>query len=103
MNIEAVAPDESAATVRLGETSGPVFLPGASFRIPRADGGSILVRFSAPEERRWGLPSFRITRVRGARVLEFNPFGSYTPLAGSSLSARSETFTFLMSLEDRGS
>ena len=103
VRIEAVAPDESAAVASIGEASGPVFLPGASFRIPRADGGWIVLRFSALEDRAWGLPSFRLTRTRGARVLEVNPFGSYAPTAGNALSGREETFGLLLNLEDRNS
>ena len=50
VRIEAVAPDESAASLSLGEATGPLLLPCASIRVPRADGGSIILRFSAPEE-----------------------------------------------------
>jgi hypothetical protein len=98
--VEAKAPDESVSSTTLSENSGGVLLPGSYHRIRRDDGGWIVVRFAPREGRKWGLPSFRVTRAGGRRFLEMNPFGSYAPMPSAALSGRKETFTLLLGLED---
>jgi hypothetical protein len=100
VTVESASPDESPASVVLAEGSGWVLMPGASHRIRRSDGGWIVLRYSSPGGRRWGVPFFRVARIRGGRILEVNPFGSYAPVPGAELSGRRETFTLLLGLED---
>lgn len=100
VTVEVSAPDESAASVDLNEDTGGIILPGATHRIRRADGGWIRLMYATPDSRRWGLPFFRVTRLRGARILEMNPFGSYMPMPGTALSGRRERFSLLLGLED---
>ena len=97
--MEVSAPDGSCSSVEVSEGSGCVFAPGAWHRIRRPDGGWIVLQFSSPG-RTWGLPSFRVARVRGGRILEANPFGSYTPVPGSVLGGRCARFSFRLGLED---
>ncbi|HEY9593160.1 MAG TPA: hypothetical protein VHE79_01690, partial [Spirochaetia bacterium] len=98
--VEVTAPDDSASTLTVTAESGPVTWAGASFRVRRADGGWVVLRFGTADTRRWGLASFRVTRIRGERVLEANPFGSYSAIPGSSLSGRRESFSLLLGVED---
>jgi len=100
VTVEVSAPDESAASVDLTEAAGGIMLPGAAHRIRRADGGWVRLMYASPDGRRWGLPFFRVTRLRGARIVEINPFGSYMPTPGSALSGRRESFSLLLGLED---
>jgi hypothetical protein len=97
--IEVTAPDESTACVTLTEESGAVGLPGAIYRVKRADGGWIVLRFGTVDTKRWGFAFFRVVKVRGVRILEANPFGSYTPMPGAGLSGQRESFTLLLGLE----
>jgi hypothetical protein len=98
--IEVTAPDESAAMLTLSEESGPVGIPGAVYRIKRADGGWAVLRFGTVDTRRWGFACFRVRKTRAGRILEANPFGSYTPAPGATLSARHESFSLLLGLDD---
>jgi len=93
--IEVFAPDGSASSVEVSEGSGSVLAAGAEHRVRRADGGWIVLRFFTPAGRSWGLPSFRVVRARRERVLEVNPFGSYTPVPSRALAGRA---SFRMSL-----
>ncbi|MGA2381106.1 MAG: hypothetical protein ABSG85_17560, partial [Spirochaetia bacterium] len=98
--IEVSAPDGSTSSVEVTEETGSAFAPGALHRIRRVDGGWIILQFAAPGGPAWGLPSFRVTRSRGTRVLEANPFGSYVPQPGPSLSGRHACFSLRLGLED---
>jgi hypothetical protein len=98
--IEVSAPDGSTSSVEVTEETGSAFAPGALHRIRRVDGGWIILQFAAPGGPAWGLPSFRVTRSRGTRVLEANPFGSYVPQPGPSLSGRRARFSLRLGLED---
>jgi hypothetical protein len=100
ITVEAIAPDESAASVTLAEDSGWVLLPGAAHRIGRAGGGCILLRFSPHDGRRWGIPFFRVVRAQGRRYLEMNPFGSYAPVPSDVLGGRRESFSLLLGLDN---
>jgi hypothetical protein len=100
VTVGVTAPDESEASIVVGEESGGVFLPGATHRIKRADGGWIRLTYDSPNGLRWGLPFFRVTRLRNVRMLEVNPFGSFTPMPGAALSGLRETFTLQLGLED---
>ena len=100
VTVESAAPDESPASVLLAEGSDWVLMPGATHRVRRGDGGWIVLRYSSPRGRRWGVPFFRVARTRGARTLEVNPFGSYAPVPGTELSGRAQSFTLLLGLED---
>jgi len=100
ITLEARAPDESVSTATLSEGGGPVFLPGSNLRIRRDDGGWTVVRFAPREGRKWGLPSFRVARAGGTRLLWMNPFGSYAPVPSAAMSGRKETFSLLVGLED---
>ena len=100
VTVEAKAPDESVSSAVLSEDGGAVLLPGSNHRIRRDDGGWIVVRFAPREGRKWGLPSFRVTRAGGQRTLWMNPFGSYSPMPSAALSGRKETFSILLGLED---
>ena len=93
--IEVFAPDGSTSSVEVSERSGSVLAAGAEHRVRRADGGWIVLRFSPPNGRSWGLPSFRVVRARRERVLEVNPFGSYMPVPARALAGRA---SFRMSL-----
>ncbi len=97
--IEVSAPDGSSSSVEVSRESGSIFVPGASHRIRRPDGGWIVLQFSCAG-RTWGVPSFRVKRGRGGRVLEINPFGSYSPVPASALGGRSARFSFSLGLED---
>ena len=97
--IEVSAPDGSSSSVEVSEKSGTVFAPGAWHRIRRPDGGWIVLQFSSAGHT-WGLPSFRVARARGGRILEMNPFGSYLPAPGSLLSGRCARFSLSLGLED---
>ncbi len=97
--VEVTAPDGSSSSVEVSERSGNIFAPGALHRIRRPDGGWIVLQFSSPA-RTWGLPAFRVVRVRGGRMLEINPFGSYAPVPGSTLGGRCAHFSFRLGLED---
>ncbi len=98
--IEVAAPDGSASSVEVTEEAGGMLIPGAVHRIRRADGGWIRLQFATQEGRRWGLPSFRVTRTKAGRILEANPFGSYSPVPGPCLSGRREAFCLHIGLED---
>jgi hypothetical protein len=98
--VEARAPDESVSSTVLSEDGGGALLPGSIHRIRRDDGGWIIIRFAPREGKKWGLPSFRVVRVGGRRLLEMNPFGSYAPMPSAALSGRREAFSLLMGLED---
>ena len=98
--IEVAAPDGSTSSVDVSEETGSLFAPGAQHRIRREDGGWIVLHFAAPGGPAWGLPSFRVARSRGARVLEANPFGSFTPQPGRTVSGRHARFSLLLGLED---
>ena len=98
--IEVAAPDGSTSSVTVSEETGSVFAPGAQHRIRREDGGWIVLYFAAPGGSAWGLPSFRIGRNRGARVLEANPFGSFTPQPGRTVSGKHACFVLRLGLED---
>jgi hypothetical protein len=100
VTVESAAPDESPASIVLAEGSDWVLMPGAAHRVRRSDGGWIVLRYSSPGGRRWGVPFFRVARARGGRTLEVNPFGSHAPVPGGELSGRVETFTLLLGLED---
>jgi hypothetical protein len=100
VTVEARAPDESVSSAVLSENGGAVLLPGSNHRVRRDDGGWIVVRFAPREGRKWGLPSFRVTRAGGQRTLWMNPFGSYSPMPSATLSGRKETFSILLGLED---
>lgn len=100
ITLQASAPDGSAATITLAEKSGWVLLPGAVHRITRADGGCILLQFSPHDGKRWGIPFFRVVKVRGGRFLEMNPFGSYAPVPAAVLGGKRETFSLLLGLDD---
>jgi len=97
--IEISAPDGSSSSVEVSQESGNVFAPGAGYRIRRPDGGWIVLQFSSPG-RTWGLPSFRVARARGGRILEINPFGSYTPVPGAVLGGQCARFSLRLGLED---
>jgi hypothetical protein len=97
--MEISAPDGSCSSVEVSERCGNVFAPGAWHRIRRPDGGWVVLQFSSPG-RAWGLPSFRVARARGGRILEINPFGSYLPVPGSVLAGRRARFSFCLGLED---
>jgi hypothetical protein len=98
--VEIAAPDGSTSSVTVSEKTGSVFAPGAHHRIRRGDGGWVVLHFASPGETAWGLPSFCVTRSRGARILECNPFGSSTPQAASSVSGRNASFSLRLGLED---
>jgi hypothetical protein len=98
--IEISAPDGSTSSVEVSEETGSVLAPGALHRIRRVDGGWIVLQFASAERTAWGLPSFRVTRARGARVLEANPFGSNTAQPGPALSGRHASFSLRLGLED---
>jgi hypothetical protein len=98
--IEVAAPDGSTSSAAVSEQTGSVFLPGAEHRVRREDGGWVVLHGASPGGSAWGLPSFSVTRIRGARVLECNPFGSCTPQPGSSVSGRDACFTVRIGLED---
>ena len=98
--IEIAAPDGSTSSVEVSEETGSLFAPGAQHRIRRGDGGWIVLHFSTPGGSAWGLPSFSVTRNRGTRVLEANPFGSFTPQPGRTVSGRHECFSLRLGLED---
>jgi hypothetical protein len=98
--IEVSAPDGSTSSVEISEATGSVLAPGALHRIRRVDGGWVALQFGSPSVPAWGLPSFRVTRVRGTRILEANPFGSYTPQPGASVSGRHARFSLRLGLED---
>jgi hypothetical protein len=98
--LEASAPDGSASSVEVSERTGSACAPGALHRIRRVDGGWIVLHFGSHGGPSWGLPSFRVVRARGARILEANPFGSYAPQPGSSLSGRHARFSLRLGLED---
>jgi hypothetical protein len=100
VTLEAIAPDESAASITLSEKSGWVLLPGAVHRMARADGGWIHLRFSARDGKRWGIPFFRVVKARGGRFLEMNPFGSYAPVPAAVLAGKRESFSLLLGLRD---
>jgi hypothetical protein len=99
VTIEITALDESTSRLTLSEESGPIGLPGATYKVKRADEGWIVLRFGTMDTRRWGFASFRVIKVRGARILEANPFGSFTPVPGDCLSGKRESFTLLLGLE----
>jgi hypothetical protein len=98
--IEVAAPDGSTSSVMVSEDTGSVFAPGAQHRIRRGDGGWIVLHFASQGGTTWGAPSFCVTRNRGTRVLEANPFGSFTPQPGSSVSGRRACFSLQIGLED---
>jgi hypothetical protein len=98
--VEARAPDESTSSVTLSGSDGWVALPGAEHTVKLAAGGSAVLRYAPRDARRWGIPFFRIVRVRGKRFLEVNPFGSYAPTAGAALSRRREKFSLLLGVEE---
>jgi hypothetical protein len=100
ITVESAAPDDSRASVVLSSGSDWVFMPGAMHRVRRSDGGWIVLRYSSPGGRRWGVPFFRVVRTRGRRTLEVNPFGSYAPVSGAELSGCRSTYTLLLGLED---
>jgi hypothetical protein len=97
--VEASAPDGSASSIGLSG-NGSVVLPGAEHRVKLAGGGCIVLCYAPREARRWGIPSFRVIRVRGRRLLEVNPFGSYAPTAGAALGGKRETFCLLLGVEE---
>lgn len=98
--VEVSAPDGSASSVEVSEETESAPAPGAVHRIRRMDGGWIVLHFGAPQSPSWGLPSFRVLRARGARILEANPFGSYAPQPGLSLSGRHARYSLCIGLED---
>lgn len=100
ITLEAIAPDESTASITLSEKSGWVLLPGAVHKIARADGGWIALRFSPRDGKRWGIPFFRVVKARGGRFLEMNPFGSYAPVPAELLAGKHESFSLLLGLDD---
>ncbi len=100
VTVESTAPDESRAAVVLAEGADWVLMPGSTHRIRRSDGGWIVLRYSSPAARRWGLPFFRVVRTRSGRTLEVNPFGSFAPVSGAELSGRRESLTLLLGLEE---
>ncbi len=100
VTVESTAPDESRATVSLGEGADWVLMPGAAHRIQRSDGGWIVLRHSSPAGRRWGVPFFRVVRTRAGSTLEVNPFGSFAPVSGAELRGRRESLTLLLGLEE---
>jgi hypothetical protein len=97
--VEVTAPDDSSSSLAVSEETGAVTCAGSSFRVRRADGGWVLLRFGTVESRRWGLASFRVARVRSGRILEVNPFGSWSPVPGAALSGRRESFALLLGME----
>jgi hypothetical protein len=98
--IEVSAPDGSTSSVEVSEEAGSVLAPGFLHRIRRVDGGWIILHFGTPTVPAWGLPCYRVTRGRGSRFLEANPFGSYAPQAGSSVSGRRARYSLRLGLED---
>jgi len=95
VRVEVAAPDGSASSVQVPSRGPGVLAAGAEHRVRRADGGWIVLRFSAPSGRSWGLPWFRVARYGRERVLECNPFGSYEPVPARALARRA---SFRMSL-----
>jgi hypothetical protein len=98
--VQTTAPDGSIASATIAERTGWRALPGAAARIVRPGARSVVVRYGAPDSRRWGVPFFRIARARGARILEMNPFGSYAPVPAAALSGRSAVFSLLLGFEN---
>jgi hypothetical protein len=98
--VEVSAPDGSTSSVEVSEEGGSVFAPGALHRIRRVDGGWIVISFDSPGGPAWGLPSFRVTKGRGGRVLEANPFGSYARQPGPTVSGRHARYSLRLGLED---
>ena len=98
--VEAWAPDGSTSRATIVEDRPPVVLPGARHRLPRKDGGWIVLCYTCPDGGSWGMPSFRITRQRGKRFLVVNSFGCETPFPAAAMSGRRESFSMLLGLED---
>jgi hypothetical protein len=97
--IDAAAPDGSASSVVLTECNGWVPVPGAVHRIACAGGQQLVLRSAPREARRWGVPLFRVSRSRGARLLEVNPFGAFGVLPVDVLQGRRERISLLVDLE----
>ena len=100
VEVEAWAPDNSVSKAVVAADKPPVVLPGARHRLPRRNGGWIVLCFSCPDTGSWGVPAFRIARVRGRQLLVVNSFGSETPFPAAALSGKRETFSMLLGLED---
>jgi hypothetical protein len=100
IEVEAWAPDGSMSKATVAPDRPPVVLPGARHRLPRKDGGFIVLCYSCPDGGSWGMPAFRIARQKGKRYLFLNSFGSETPFPAAAISGRRERFSMLLGLED---
>jgi hypothetical protein len=98
--IETAAPDGSASSLQVSEETASTLAPGATHRIRRFDGGWIILHFGEADSPSWALPSFRVIRLRGARILEVNPFGNYTPQPARFLSGQYARYSLRLGLED---
>jgi hypothetical protein len=100
-SLEVTYPDGSMARHQFTEKDGWKPVPGMRWTL-EGRWGKIHLQTAFPVEKRWGLCFFRVTRKKGRRILESNPFGSSIPVAGSIVSGRKETHTILIGLEAEG-
>jgi hypothetical protein len=99
--IAVTCPDGSESRHLIREKHGWKTIPGMRWAV-EANGALIQLSASSEAEKRWGLCLFRVTRRRGRRMLEVNPFGSSTPVAGASVSGLTERHTLLIGLLEGG-
>ncbi len=96
--IVVTCPDGSGSRHMIREKDGWKPIPGMQWTT-EADGLMIHLAASPAIERQWGLCLFRVTRRRGRRIVEANPFGSSTPVSGQWVSGLMERHSILIGLD----
>lgn len=96
--IAVTCPDGSGSRHLIRERDGWRPIPGMQWTM-EADGLMIHLAASPASERQWGLCLFRVTRRRGRRIVEANPFGSSTPVSGQWVSGLTERHSILIGLD----